>query len=191
MSWRKLKINLVVLSVMMLSACISPLQKFAKGGSSGDQQRTSTLSNEAILTYIDGMLIKSGDAQKQELTELNQMLQINKQNNAVRTKLALLYGLPNSRVRDVIKAQSLLDDLLKDKSLDNDHKILVSILRDYLTENLKLNQKLRDEQKRADSLQIKADISQQRADSLQQKLDELKSIEKTMVDRGQRKGGEK
>ena len=69
------------------------------------------------------------------------------------------------------KLQALLDDLARDKYLDGDRKILTLIMRDYIAENNRLGIKARDEQKRADALQ--------------QKLDELKNIEKTMLEREQ------
>jgi hypothetical protein len=79
----------------------------------------------------------------------------------------------------------LLDDLLKEKTLDNERRILATLLRDYLIETNKLAQKMRDEQKRADGSQQKLDALQQKNDALQQMLDDLKNIEKTMVDRDQ------
>jgi hypothetical protein len=98
-------------------------------------------------------------------------------------KAAIIYAIPASRLRDVNKAQVLLDELIRDKTLDKRRKTLAIILKDYISENSKsvdesnklliennkLSQKVRDEQKRADNLQ--------------QTLDDLKTIEKTMVDR--------
>lgn len=157
------------------------------------QQNTesSTAGNEdAITEYINKVLNMSADAQKKELQDLIQTQQSNKQEIYTRTKLALLYGLPTSRVRDYTKAQSLADDLLKERSLDSERKAILIIMRDYLAETVKISIKLREEQKKGDvlqgkldALQIKADAAQQRADSLQQKLDELKDIEKSMINR--------
>jgi hypothetical protein len=145
---------------------------------------------EAITEYINKVLNMTGDAQKKELQDLTQALQSYKQEIYTRTKLALLYGLPTSRVRDYAKAQSLADDLLKEKALDNERRSILIIMRDYLSETIKISIKLREEQKRGDilqskldALQIKADVAQQRADNLQQKLDEFKNIEKTIIDR--------
>jgi hypothetical protein len=98
----------------------------------------------------------------------------------VKTKLqlAMAYGLPSSRLRDQVKAQSLIDELMKDASLDNETVALVGLINDYMAELNKANQKTKDEQKRADN-------TQQKLDDLQKKLDDLKHIEKTMVDRDQ------
>ena len=151
---------------------------------------SNTSGEEAIIEYINKVLNMSGEAQKKELQDIIQAQQGNKQEIYTRTKLALLYGLPASRVRDYAKAQSLADDLLKERSLDYERKSILIIMRDYLAETIKISIKLREEQKKGDvlqgkldALQIKADAAQQRADSLQQKLDELKDIEKTMINR--------
>jgi hypothetical protein len=98
----------------------------------------------------------------------------------VKTKLQLVvaYGLPTSRLRDHAKAQSLIDELLKDTSLDAETIAFLGIINDYMAEISKANQKAKDEQKRAD-------LTQQKLDELQKKLDDLKNIEKTMVDRDQ------
>lgn len=147
-------------------------------------------NEDAITEYINKVLNMSSDAQKKELQDLIQAQQSNKQEIYTRTKLALLYGLPTSRVRDYAKAQSLADDLLKERSLDSERKAILIIMRDYLAETVKISIKLREEQRKSDvlqgkldALQIKADVAQQRADSLQQKLDELKDIEKSMINR--------
>jgi hypothetical protein len=145
---------------------------------------------DAVTEYINKVLNMSADAQKKELQDLIQAQQSNKQEIYTRTKLALLYGLPTSRVRDYSKAQSLAEELLKERSLDSERKAILIIMRDYLAETIKISIKLREEQKKGDALQgkldalqIKADATQQRADSLQQKLDELKDIEKSMINR--------
>jgi hypothetical protein len=151
----------------------------------------STVGGEdAVTEYINKVLNMSADAQKKELQDLVQAQQSNKQEIYTRTKLALLYGLPTSRVRDYSKAQSLAEELLKERSLDSERKAILIIMRDYLAETIKISIKLREEQKKGDvlqgkldALQIKADAAQQRADNLQQKLDELKDIEKSMINR--------
>lgn len=98
----------------------------------------------------------------------------------VKTKLqlAIAYGLPSSRLRDHAKAQSLVDELMKDASLDSETIALLGLINDYMVEIGKSNQKTKDEQKRADS-------TQQKLDDLQKKLNDLKNIEKTMIDRDQ------
>ena len=150
---------------------------------------------ESIYAYIATIMASTQELQRKEAMQLNQALANTKPDDStllVRMKLAALYGLPNSRVRDPVKAQALLDQLLREPALENDHRVLAGLLKDYVADTTKLNAKVRDEQKRADTLQSrldnlqsKTDSAQQRVDSLQRKLDELKNIEKTMIDRGQ------
>ena len=70
----------------------------------------------------------------------------------------------------------MLDDLAREHDPDTERKTLAKILRGFLMEqsklsreNNRLNQKMHDEQKRAEALQ--------------QKLEELKKIERNIVDR--------
>jgi Holliday junction resolvase RusA-like endonuclease len=120
-----------------------------------------------VLDFAETFGDLSFEQQKKELLQNNQ----NKGDLTSKIKIAMIYGLPNSKLRDTNKAQALLDELAKDKNLDGDRKILTLIMRDYITENNKLGVKVRDEQKRADTLQ--------------QKLDDLKNIEKMMLEREQ------
>lgn len=139
--------------------------------------------NESLLEYAGRFPDLTAEAQKKELAQINQNIGQNKNDLNSRMKAAMIYSLPGSRLRDTSKAQSLLDDLLREKTLDTERRALAEILRDTISENNKYSQKIHDEQKRADTLQQKLDAAQQRADALQQKLDDLKTIEKTMVDR--------
>lgn len=145
----------------------------------------------SILEFANDITNEPVDQQKKELNDLTQSLSRNTQAIDIRMKIALLLGLPESRVRDPIKAQGLLEDLLKEKSIDNEYRMLATIVRDYISDTNRYLQKSRDEQKRADgysskleTLQVKVNEAQQRANALQQKLDDLKEIEKNMVDRG-------
>lgn len=146
---------------------------------------STTISDQSLLEYAGSFVGLSADAQKKELTQINQAIAQNKSDLKNRMKAAMIYALPNSRLRDTAKAQNLLDDLLREKTLDNERKVLATLLRDHIIEINKLTQKARDEQKRADSSQQKLDALQQKNDALQQMLDDLKNIEKTMVDRDQ------
>ncbi len=194
-----------ILISFLLSACAAPFAQTKKPVNSANQQfemqtqtapvatisvtNNSSTNDESIAEYLNKVLLLSSDGQK-EVQDLNQALQNNKQDITLRTKLALLYGLPSSKVRDLNKAQSFTEDLLKENLITNERKTIVLILRDYIAESIKISQRMREEQRKSDvlqfkleNLQTKSDAAQQRADSLQQKLDELKNIEKTMIDR--------
>ena len=187
--------NIILLALIAsLSACVTSPKQPAKPIL--EVAQPAPIQYESIFTYITAITTMTADAQKKEIVQLNQSLTAdNKAEKAgilIRLKLAALYGLPSSRIREPAKAQALLDELLREPALENESRVYASLLRDYLADMAKLNAKVRDEQKRSDSLQTKldaaqskADSSQQRADNLQRKLDELKNIEKTMIDRGQ------
>ena len=174
----------VLLSALLLNACATSLPK------SSNETTPPTASNvpqppasDSLLEYSGRFMELSAEAQKKELAQINESLSQNKSDFNYRMKAAIIYAIPASRLRDVNKAQVLLDELIRDKTLDKRRKTLAVILKDYISENSKsvdegnklliennkLSQKVRDEQKRADNLQ--------------QTLDDLKTIEKTMVDR--------
>ena len=189
---KRLHLLLVALLITSLAGCAMQSRKPVK---SAGPVLTAPAPAESIYAYIAATMASTQELQKKEVLQLNQALANTKPDDStllVRMKLAALYGLPNSRVRDPVKAQTLLDQLLREPALENDHRVLAGLLKDYVADTTKLNAKVRDEQKRADTLQSrldnlqsKTDSAQQRADNLQRKLDELKNIEKTMIDRGQ------
>ncbi len=189
---KRLHLLMIAWLISSLAGCAMQARKPVKPA---EPVLTAPAPTESIYAYIAATMASTQELQKKEVSQLNQALANTKPDDStllVRMKLAALYGLPNSRVRDPVKAQTLLDQLLREPALENDHRVLAGLLKDYVTDTTKLNAKVRDEQKRADAmqsrldnLQSKTDSAQQRADNLQRKLDELKNIEKTMIDRGQ------
>ena len=177
---------LLTVAALLLNACAGT-PKTGNTASSGAVRviESTTISDQSLLEYASSFVGLSADAQKKELIQINQAIAQNKSDLKNRMKAAMIYALPNSRLRDTAKAQNLLDDLLREKTLDSERKILATLLRDYIIEANKLAQKVRDEQKRADSSQQKLDALQQKNDALQQMLNDLKNIETTMVDREQ------
>lgn len=135
-------------------------------------------ADDELLVYAMRFGNLTLDQQKKELTQVLQALNRNKKDAFIRLKAALIYSLPNSRLHDNAKAIPLLSDLQREKSLGEDVVALVDLLRDLVEERqradenaARLNQRVRDEQHRADELQAK--------------LDALKNIEKTLIDRNQ------
>lgn len=134
-------------------------------------------SSESLLEYSGRFMTLSREAQKEELSMINQRLAQNKHDLNDRAKAVIIYLLADSpEVRDTARAQTLLDDLAREHDPDIERKTLAKILRGFLLEqsklsreNNRLNQKMHDEQKRAEALQ--------------QKLEELKKIERNIVDR--------
>ena len=189
---KRLHLLMIAWLISSLAGCAMQARKPVKPA---EPVLTAPAPAESIYAYIATTMASTQELQKKEVLQLNQALANTKPDDSTllaRMKLAALYGLPNSRVRDPAKAQALLDQLLREPALENDHRVLAGLLKDYVADTTKLNAKVRDEQKRADTLQSrldnlqsKTDSAQQRADNLQRKLDELKNIEKTMIDRGQ------
>lgn len=159
----------LLLPLCLLSACAQLPGTNSTPGTISQTQAAGNGSTSRldVLDFAENFSDLSLEAQKRELHQNSQ----NKNDLTSRIKVAMIYALPASKLRDTNKAQALLDDLSKEKNLDGDRKILTLIMRDYIAENNKLGNKARDEQKRADTLQ--------------QKLDELKNIEKMMLEREQ------
>ena len=84
---------------------------------------------------------------------------------------ALLSLLPSAGGPDDAKATALLEPLLKDKSASNGLRQFAAFLYFQIAENRKMEERMREEQKRAESLQ--------------EKLDALKEVEKNLLDREQ------
>ena len=136
--------------------------------------RSAQSDYKALLDFTRVFSGLTAEAQRAEVARLN----LAPANPQSRLMLAMAYGLPNTATRDSIKALGLLDEITANTQLDEVSLALVTIMRDQLGELNKSTQKLREEQKRADAIQLKLD-------ELQKKLDDLKNIEKTMVDRDQ------
>jgi hypothetical protein len=84
---------------------------------------------------------------------------------------ALLLLLPSTGGPDEARAGALLEPIAKDKGGANGMRTFAAFVYYQLAENRKLEERMREEQKRADSLQ--------------EKLDALKEVEKSLIDREQ------
>lgn len=151
------------------------------------------ISNPSLLEYMGNFIELPIETQRKELANITLIYMQDKNDIDSRIKAAMIYGFSSSRLRESVKAQLLLDELIREKKIDTERNTLLILLRDHINENSKLSQRVRDEQKRADVLQQKTESQQQkldealkRADSLQKKLDDLINIEKTMMNRKQR-----
>jgi hypothetical protein len=157
----------------------------------GNAGRTNTLKTNAfkqnnvieLLAFIDGYSNLAPEMQKKVFAETNQMLAENKNNLLNRLKLASMFALPSSRLRDNAKAQNLLQDILQENTLHPSDFALISLLYEYTSDYTKQLQKSRDEIKKLESAQQKYEALELKNKLLEQKLNELKNIEKTMNDR--------
>jgi hypothetical protein len=167
---------LLVLSLTLLAGCASSGTKPALEGTA-DTRATPVAPSEGILEYTGKFLAMSPSGQKEELARINARLAMNRHDLNDRTRLATMYTLSDTAdVRDMAKAQVLLDELSRENDPDLERATLVRILKSFiadhnrmLRENSRLGQKIAEEQKRTEALQ--------------QKLEELKKIEKNIGDR--------
>ena len=136
-----------------------------------------------LLLFIDRFSNDTFDVQKKSFNETSRALIENKTDLTERIKLAIMLSLPSSRLRDTAKAQSLLQDLLQENTLNPSESALTSLFYEYVLDDIKQSQKNRDDLKRLDLSQQKLEALQQKYDALDKKLNDLKNIEKTISDR--------
>lgn len=122
-------------------------------------------------------------AQKTVFLEVKQALASNKNHLANRIKLAAMLSLPTSRMRDAATAQHKLQALLAEDLLNISDSNLVSLLYTFTLNNNKQQQKLLSSMKKNEPLKL-----QNKA--LKQKLDDLKNIEKVMIERNTKTSSE-
>lgn len=172
----------IAMTGMLLNACAHQAKPTAAPGSQ------ETLSSQAaqpavnkghhpapdLLEFVSNFSELPLESQKKELAEALQKISSNNNDLHQKTRVAIIYAIPTSKLRDPLKAQPLLDELAREKRLSKEEGAIVSILRENAAETAKLNQRLREELRRAEE-------NQQKANGLQQKLDELKKIERTMM----------
>jgi len=134
-------------------------------------------ADDELLVYASRFSRLPADAQKKELAAVNQGLAKNRKDPFLRLKAGLIFSLPGSDYRDYAKGQAMLQELLREPGLEEDLVAMVDLTKSYVAElqklesaNAKMDQKLKEDQKRADELQIK--------------LNELKNIEKALIERG-------
>ena len=189
----KVIISLSIL-LLSLSACAS------KGMTSKPADKESSMSKtleikktemsdskldrvDNLLLFIDRFSNDTFDVQKKSFNETSRALIENKTDLTERIKLAIMLSLPSSRLRDTTKAQSLLQDLLQENTLNPSESALTSLFYEYVLDDIKQSQKNRDDLKKLDLSQQKLEALQQKYDALDKKLNDLKNIEKTISDR--------
>lgn len=143
---------------------------------SGRAAPATTITAAELLAYARRHEALSAEARRKEHGEVMQALSSNRKDTATRFRAALLFGTPGNPRRDPVRALALLTELQKDMSLDDDARMLASLLKNHLEERQKL-----DDQ--ANTLALRLKEEQQKAETLQQKLDGLTRIEKSMMER--------
>ena len=189
----KVIISLSIL-LLSLSACASkgmtskPADKESSMSKTLEIKRTEMSDSKLdrvdnLLLFIDRFSNDTFDVQKKSFNETSRALIENKTDLTERIKLAIMLSLPSSRLRDTAKAQSLLQDLLQENTLNPGESALTSLFYEYVLDDIKQSQKNRDDLKKLDLSQQKLEALQQKYDALDKKLNDLKNIEKTISDR--------
>jgi len=162
---KKSRIILALCVVFLLDAC-------AQAPVAPTSAKPTPQSGKAsLLEDAERVFVLPAEAQQKELTLINE----NSTPHDSEIRAAMIYALTSSRYCSPTllspETVAMADDATREKKWDKERKTLSKQLKDSVEENQKLAQKAHEEQLRADSLQ--------------QKLDELKDIEKAMVNREQ------
>jgi len=183
--------NFTVLLCSLVLSCACSNKAIVNTASNSNVARINTMKTSTfkqnnameLLAFIDNYSNLTPEMQKKVFAETNQTLAENKNNLLNRFKLASMFALPTSRLRDNAKAQNLLQDLLQENTLHPSDFALISLLYEYTTDYTKQLQKSREDNKKLESIQQKYEAMELKNKVLEQKLNELKNIEKTMNDR--------
>jgi len=179
--------TILLCSLILSCACSNKaIVSNAAGNTRINTIKTSTFKQNNVtelLAFIDSYSNLTPEMQKKVFAETNQALAENKNNLLSRLKLASMFALPTSRLRDNAKAQNLLQDILQENTLHPSDFSLISLLYEYTTDYTKQLQKGREDIKKLESIQQKYEALELKSKVLEQKLNELKNIEKTMNDR--------
>lgn len=127
---------------------------------------------ESLLLYHEYLRRLSGVALNREHEEARRMFATNGSDFS-RMRLALLLSFSGASFRDDARAVSLLEAMLKEGDARDETRALARLLHAQISERRRIEERLKDEQRKTEGLQ--------------QKLDALQSIEKSLLERGPEK----
>lgn len=173
-------ISCLVLTAIILAGCSHPPARPATVAKPVDKHDAYPLvpvgdNVTTVLKYADAFGKMSQEAQKREFAKISAQ----PRTESTRMQLALVSALPSSRYRDPERALALLEEYLKSPDgRDEGLRTLALLMKQLLTTqqkqeelSMQLTQKLKDEQKRSETLR--------------QKLEELMAVEKNLNERHQ------
>lgn len=123
---------------------------------------------ESLLLYHEYLRKLSGAALNREHEEVKRAL-ARSNSDFSRVRLALLLSLPTASFRDDGRAVGLLEPLLAGSAAADEMQALARLLHAQISERRRIEERLKDEQRKTEGLQ--------------QKLDALQSIEKSLLER--------
>lgn len=173
----------IIICLLALTACAQPAVKPSTPTETiiqpSAQPADHPSSLDALLKFSQNFAVLPAEAQKREHGQINAA----RRTEFSRMQLVMMAVQPGSRYKDEGRAAVLVDEYLKSDARDEGLRTLAQVIKSLLAvarqeakadpkqeENMaQLMQKLKDEQKRADTLQ--------------RKLDELLAVEKTLNER--------
>ena len=129
-----------------------------------------------LLDFIANYPDLSAESQRAFYLEVSQGLMLHSNDLKLLIQQGAMLALPNSEVRDTIAAQSQLQVLLNSNILNESDSSLVKLLLTFTLDHNKQQSKAHDDAKKNEDLK-------QKNKALVQKLNDLKNIEKTMIER--------
>lgn len=129
-----------------------------------------------LLRYIDDFSLATPEWQKAELNAIMHAIDQEPENWRLKIKHAAILALPSSAAHNYIDAKKILSGLLSNDSLNASDLHLVNLLATF--NNAQQAQSL----KALDAAKKHQTLSKQNK-ALQQKLNDIKNIEKTMIER--------
>lgn len=174
--------------LILISCTLSSCVHSPQAGKSSPANLPAIQANQIphtheLLAFYETFSEANIDLQKSLIAELGKPLKDIQQNQLRQIKLAMAYGLPSSRMRDPVKAQAILQELIQINDQPIADNVWAYLFHEWLADTNKLLKAKNDsklQQQRIDTLQQKNEQLQQKYDALEQKLDALKKIEKTM-----------
>ncbi len=129
-----------------------------------------------LLSFIATFGQLNRDEQKSTYTNIVQKLAEDQSNTKSRIKQAAILAIPNSSLRDTHLAQQKLDALLADSSMSNSNMDLIKLIHSFTLEHNEVKKEASEITKKADRLKL-------RNRALSRKLNDIKNIEKSMIER--------
>lgn len=185
----KLLTPFALLTVITLTACAHRNTPPAASESLSVVRLSQPFENNItqLLSFYEQYSNLGHDAQKKVFFESSQALSTNKNHLLHRVKMATMLAVPTSHLRDQAKAQTLLQELMRDQTVSGDVLAYVGLLYEFSLDTAKQQQKLKDTAKQSDTLEQKYEALQkkhealeQKNNALEQKLIDLKNIEKSL-----------
>ncbi|MGH8727083.1 MAG: hypothetical protein ACREV9_02745 [Burkholderiales bacterium] len=144
---------------------------------------------EKLLLYFEGVRDLPAPDLAREYEQRKQNFS-SERSEYLRMQLALLASLPNTGFRDEARALNLLEYFLKDESATPGLRAFAVYLNSTIQEQKKTDeaakaaaQRVKDEQRRIESVEARLRDEQRRNDELEKKLEALKAIEKSLMER--------